>query len=1076
MHHRRVSARILALTLTAVLIVPLLPTGAAGGSEQVRPRAVAAGSQFGPTPKRVYGRGTYGTAIAISRKGWRRSSYVVLAGTGSSTEQLLAAPLAGAYGAPLLLTGPRALPTAVAREIKRLRTKYVFVVGGSRSVSANVVRGLRRAGIRSSRIKRFAGKSVYATSRIVAGRIKAQKRGLDSVVVINRSYPQWALGALPMASRFGMPILLTTRTSVPADTAKVLTSYRPKQALLIGSTSKLSSGVASRVQSLARIHEARMVRISAGNADDAAKRCAELSFAQGFDYATVVLANSGLLRDAAAAGPWAGKLGGMVVLTRGWDLPETTEDFIFEHCSSIKRIWVLGGSATVASRVLTEMRAAAKTEIKQDVKVMPAALNSQLVSISPDGARFYFSAGADLASILASDVIVSGPTALAPSGYLRRVLNINRSAASVLGASTVAVDTTGAGLADVLKKGSIDVRLGDEPDAARHDGPFGLQQARAVDETHVDVAFGGASSDSFDPTETVSAASALGAAAPIRPSYYSASLGSLRLPLDKTLYEGRGMKVWTQGSFNAALRCTYNASFGVTSWRWVQFRVWAFGWRTIKERIPTGWGLQSASFITYFDESLDLRLFWKGDWSFNREWPLGRFRVATIAFAVGPVPVWIDVDLVPSLGLRAELHAEASTGISQAYSAALGFRYDCESGTTGVRDSSSSFVFHRPTATMTAYAKAWAGLRAEVMFYSTVGPWAEPRAYLEVLADSNASPWLRAYAGVEAAWGGRVNFLGYEKRWEWGLQDIYRRPLWPPSLARWSRSVQSGGALVSQASSIRSAGTESDAVPVALDPATIQSDDFSIEGLTITGAALQPDGGTVRLTTSPQARGQAYTVSAEEGSVATTSGATALGSCAGFSGYWPVRTASASAVDSRTVDVAFDSQHLLDSASVEPSDFSMPGLTVSAASVRDDGQTVRLTTSPQAKGTTYTVSTAAGSLTAGTQPCEASGQSFVGHWPITLVSAAQNVEFGYGVELEFDSYAPIHPASVEASDFEVPGLTVLEATRTADRMILLTTSQQIQGSTYDVTVRAGGLTDGLFVNPTTTQSFYAESD
>ncbi|MDA3935732.1 MAG: hypothetical protein PF636_02540, partial [Actinomycetota bacterium] len=118
--------------------------------------------------------------------------------------------------------------------------------------------------------------------------------------------------------------------------------------------------------------------------------------------------------------------------------------------------------------------------------------------------------------------------------------------------------------------------------------------------------------------------------------------------------------------------------------------------------------------------------------------------------------------------------------------------------------------------------------------------------------------------------------------------------------------------------------------------------------------------------------------------------------------------ASASALDTTTVDVVFDED--LDPATIAPSgvDVSIPGLTVSAAVLQGDSRTLRLTTSAQVPGQSYTAAVAEGNVT--------DVLSNAG-----LVSSAGFL--GYGATS--DTTPPSIPSSVEATSGALPPTVAL---------------------------------------------------
>ncbi|TLM74799.1 MAG: cell wall-binding repeat-containing protein, partial [Actinobacteria bacterium] len=119
--------------VAAALLAGVAAAGAAGGLS-----AQAAG-----TVTRIAGPDRYRTAAAASAFGWNTGGTVVIATGANFPDALCGAPLAHAYGGPILLTPPAALPASVTAEIARLGATSAIVLGGTGAVSAAVEGTLR---------------------------------------------------------------------------------------------------------------------------------------------------------------------------------------------------------------------------------------------------------------------------------------------------------------------------------------------------------------------------------------------------------------------------------------------------------------------------------------------------------------------------------------------------------------------------------------------------------------------------------------------------------------------------------------------------------------------------------------------------------------------------------------------------------------------------------------------------------------------------------------------------------------------------------------------------------------------
>ena len=1020
------SKRLTGLALTVLLVAVAAPAPSAF-AETRAPLSFSntVPPTFGAVPERVAGDSRYLTAIEISKKNWTSSTYVVLATGEHWPDALVANPLAAALGAPILTTPPTHLDSDVLAEMRRLGATEVIVVGSVNAVSGQVVSDLVGAGFALQDIERIGGSDRFDTSVRVAERVMIQ-RGVPPKVVMatGLAYPD-ALAVAGYAARAGMPILLTQPGFVPAATAREIDLIDPEGTIIVGGEAAISSSVASTMPS--------PERIGGDNRYDTARLIAEYAFAHGMTYDSVVVATGTDYADALVAGPWVSAMEGMMILTDPETISAETDLFFNDHSSSVDDIYVVGSPAAVRQDVVDDIRSAAESRMNADeIELMSGAADSALETITPDGTLTFDDTQIDPASIQTSDVLVAQPTAKTPEGYLRRVLSVTQAGGKVT------IETTQATLADVIEKGSIDVTGTIETDDVGSAGAMTMTDARSVDPTHVDVEFDGLQME----------------AARIDPR---ASLGSADIRLDRTLYESGDLEVRTEGNIHFDGAFTFNASFGYLGY-------WSGPWWG---RYPV-FGLREVKFVAYLNQSLSLNLISELTIaSFEKEIELAEFRLPSPVVWVGPVPIYIENTLTPVVGVSASLGAGLDVSVYQWARASLGIRWRHTSGWSPIRSWSSGYSY-AVSGAVTANARAWLGARIDSQLYGVAGPYFQPEVFLEFDAATNANPWWTLDAGLAAQFGGAIDVLGKRSSFGW-TYELYRRRLaqapgaWPSMQA-----APAAGETVPPA--VGHLPAQAEVMPASLTASitasSLDASDFSIDGLTVTDAQLQPDGATVRLTTSAQTPGQSYSVGVDHGSIVNGSGQGVVAGSGPFVGYYPLTVQTVSAVDATTVDVTFDSYAELSTSTVDVSDFSLPGVSVSDATVQPDGRTVRLVTAAQPRYKTLPMTLAADAIQdeAGF-PSDAASPSLE-TFTVPAIEYTKPID-STTVDVTWESFSDL--TGVDTSDFSIAGLTVSDAVLQPDgRTVRLTTTAQTAGGTYAVDSAAGSVSnsDGSSIDTT----------
>jgi len=81
----------------------------------------------------------FGTAATVAAQVFPASETVFVSNGFGFPDALAGGPAAGAYGGPLLLTAPTALPSATTQQLQRLQPARIFVLGGTSVVSNSVI-------------------------------------------------------------------------------------------------------------------------------------------------------------------------------------------------------------------------------------------------------------------------------------------------------------------------------------------------------------------------------------------------------------------------------------------------------------------------------------------------------------------------------------------------------------------------------------------------------------------------------------------------------------------------------------------------------------------------------------------------------------------------------------------------------------------------------------------------------------------------------------------------------------------------------------------------------------------------
>lgn len=292
---------------------------------------------------RVSGPDRYATAMLLAA-GYPTGGEVFITTGMNYPDALAAAARAGSIGVPVLLTKTSTVPTSTVTALNNLKPSRITVVGGSGTVSDDVMRILDE--YTTGPVRRLSGSDRYATAGAVA-----REFGTSVPVVYvatGEDYPD-ALVAAARSGFYGAPVLLTRPTDVPSGTVSAMQDINPQRVVVVGNTGSVSDAVAQQLASYTAT--GGLQRVAGNNQYETA---AALASYYPSGVGTVYIATGEVFPDALTAAAAAGNAGGPVLLVTSTSLPSTTATALDRLNPG--RIVVVGGTSRVSTAVFEELR------------------------------------------------------------------------------------------------------------------------------------------------------------------------------------------------------------------------------------------------------------------------------------------------------------------------------------------------------------------------------------------------------------------------------------------------------------------------------------------------------------------------------------------------------------------------------------------------------------------------------------------------------------------------------------------------------------------------------------------------
>ena len=292
--------------------------------------------------------GSLGWAVVVSGERW--------------TDAVVAAPVAGALGAPVLMTPPGQLRADALAFLQRVGVSKAVVVGPEnagaghgpgRGVGTAVLDALKGAGITAERVSgsdRF-GTSVVAARRATPGVMPGLGR---TAIVASGDVFADALVAGPFAAYGSHPVLLTAPDELNDGVAGYLSEADIEHVVLMGGTAALASSVETSIEglgvSVTRLAGATRYDTAVKAADLVDDRYSDTAGKDCFATGTIGLARARVPFDSFSAAPLLGRLCAPLVLADPGSIPADTAAFLDRARAANDSVGlrVFGGDAAVS--------------------------------------------------------------------------------------------------------------------------------------------------------------------------------------------------------------------------------------------------------------------------------------------------------------------------------------------------------------------------------------------------------------------------------------------------------------------------------------------------------------------------------------------------------------------------------------------------------------------------------------------------------------------------------------------------------------------------------------------------------
>ncbi|MCC0627899.1 MULTISPECIES: cell wall-binding repeat-containing protein [unclassified Clostridioides] len=227
--------------------------GNSGGSNNGNSGGGSGGSSIDtttPSVENLTGDDRYETATRISKRGFESAENVILVNSTSIPDALSATPFSYTKNAPILLTEKDKLNVKTEEEIKRLKAKNIYIIGGENTLSSDLEKELKLKGFT---IIRIGGVDRYLTSLRIAKEID-KIVDLEEVFVANgQTGLADAISVGGISAQNKTPIILTNVKNDITPIKKFIDDEEISKSYIIGGETSLPKSIEKQFPNPKRI-------------------------------------------------------------------------------------------------------------------------------------------------------------------------------------------------------------------------------------------------------------------------------------------------------------------------------------------------------------------------------------------------------------------------------------------------------------------------------------------------------------------------------------------------------------------------------------------------------------------------------------------------------------------------------------------------------------------------------------------------------------------------------------------------------------------------------------------------------
>lgn len=305
-----------------------------------------------PKLTRLAGSWRYDTmAKIVQTGGWSTGGTVIVASGENYPDALAASSLAGALNAPIVLTKPDELTSQAAARIKALSPSKIVIVGGTEAISSGVAATLRGY---ASTVARIAGTERVGTALEIyqqGASVLGAKWGSTAIVATADNFAD-ALSIASYAYKAKAPIFLVKKGALNDNQIAALKQGGFKQVLVVGGTTAVPEAVATQAKKATGVTPTRLAGATRYSTSVAIAKWAVAN--AGMTVNNSIYATGSNFPDALAAGPVAGKKGGVLLLVKSSD-PSAVTSFVSAYSGKVTSAWVAGGTSVVSANAANQI-------------------------------------------------------------------------------------------------------------------------------------------------------------------------------------------------------------------------------------------------------------------------------------------------------------------------------------------------------------------------------------------------------------------------------------------------------------------------------------------------------------------------------------------------------------------------------------------------------------------------------------------------------------------------------------------------------------------------------------------------